>query len=124
MSEMISKALLSGLGLANLTKEAVQKTVENLSRKSNLSEEEGRRMMKDLHRRSAMAQKNMEKSVELAVNKLLKNLHLNMALVHERAKPAKTARTARTARTAKTRGKGARKATAKRKRPRRRSSAA
>jgi len=87
MSDLISKALLSGLGLASLTKDAIQKTAEDLVKKSNLSEEEGRRLVKELHRRSTKAQKDMEKTVETAVNKLLKNL--NLAIVHNQAKSAK-----------------------------------
>src|ERR1700677_2139477 len=89
MSDLISKALLSGLGLASLTKDAIQKTAEELVKKSNLSEEEGRKLVKDLHRRSAKAQKDLEKTVETAVNKLLKNL--NLALVHDHPKGAKPA---------------------------------
>ncbi len=89
MSNLVSRALLSGLGLASLTKNAIQKTAEDLVKRSNLSEEEGRRLVKDLHRRSTKAQKAMEKTVEKAVNKLLKNL--NLAIVSDRAKGAKTA---------------------------------
>ena len=87
MSDLITKTLLSGLGLASLTKDAIQKTAEDLIKKSNLSEEEGKRLMKELHRKTASAQKTMEKSVESAVNKLLKNV--NLALV-SRTKAAKS----------------------------------
>ena len=106
MSDLMTKALLSGLGLASLTKSAVQKTVEDLLKKSDLSEEEGKRLVKELHRRSTKAQKTMEKTVETAINKLLKNLHL--AIVHEvpkkkSAKPAakRTRKTASTGKSAK-----------------------
>jgi polyhydroxyalkanoate synthesis regulator phasin len=90
MSDLISKALLSGLGLASLTKDAIQKTAEDLVKKSNLSEEEGRRLVKELHRRSTKAQKDMEKTVETAVNKLLKNL--NLAIVHNQGKVTRKSR--------------------------------
>jgi polyhydroxyalkanoate synthesis regulator phasin len=89
MSDLISKALLNGLGLASLTKDAIHKTVQDLEKKSNLSEEEGERLIKDLHRRSTKAQKALEKTVETAVNKLLKNL--NLAIVSNRSKVAKAA---------------------------------
>jgi polyhydroxyalkanoate synthesis regulator phasin len=108
MSDLMTKALLSGLGLASLTKSAIQKTVEDLIKKSDLSEEEGKRLMKALHRRSSAAQKTMEKTVETAINKLLKNLHLS--IVHEvpKKKGAKTAgkrasKTGRAARPARSR---------------------
>lgn len=89
MSELISKALLSALGLASLTKDAIKKTAEDFVKKSSLSEKEGRRLVKDLHRRSTKAQKTLEKTVETAVNKLLKNL--NLAIVSDRSKGAKAA---------------------------------
>jgi len=91
MSDLMSKALLSGLGLASLTTSAIQKTVEDLIKKSDLSEEEGKRLVKELQHRSAKAHKTLEKTIETAINKLLKNLHL--AIVHEvpKKKSAKTA---------------------------------
>jgi len=89
MSDLISKTLLTGLGLASLTKDAIHKTVEDLAKKSNLSEQEGRRLVKELHRRSTKAQKALEKTVQTAVNKLLKNLHV--AIVSDRSKAAKAA---------------------------------
>jgi polyhydroxyalkanoate synthesis regulator phasin len=92
MSDVISKALLSGLGLASLTKDAIQKTAEDVAKKSNLSEEEGRRLVKDLHKRSTKAQKDLEKTVETAVNKLLNNL--NLTIVRNPAKSPKVTRKA------------------------------
>jgi polyhydroxyalkanoate synthesis regulator phasin len=90
MSDLISRALLSGLGLASLTKDAIEKTADDLVKKSNLSEEEGKRLVKDMHRRSAKARKDMEKTFESAVNKLLK--HLNLAVVSIPSKGAKSAK--------------------------------
>ena len=92
MSDSIRNALISGLGLASLTKVAIQKTAQRVAKDSNLSEEEGRRLVKELRRRSTKAQRAMEKTVETAVNKLLK--HLNLAIVRDRAKGAKSARRA------------------------------
>jgi polyhydroxyalkanoate synthesis regulator phasin len=89
MSDVIRNALLSGLGLASLTKDAIQKTAEDVAKKSNLSEEEGRRLVKDLHRRSTKAQKDLQKTVETAVNKLLKNL--NLTIVRDSVKSPKAA---------------------------------
>src|SRR5665213_1941862 len=87
----MSKALLSGLGLGSLTKDAIQKTAEDLIKKSNLSEAEGKRLVKELHQRSTKAQKTMEKTIETAINKLLKNLHLSIVHDVPRKKGAKTA---------------------------------
>jgi polyhydroxyalkanoate synthesis regulator phasin len=78
MSDMFTKALLSGLGLASLTKDAIKKTVEDLVDRSKISEEEGRRLVKDFQRRSTETQKDVEKKVKTAVNKVLKNLNLEV----------------------------------------------
>jgi polyhydroxyalkanoate synthesis regulator phasin len=82
MKELITKALLSGLGFASLTKEAIQKTAEDLVDQSKISEEEGRRLVKDFQRRSAKAEKGLEKKALAAVNKVLKNLKLPVVVAH------------------------------------------
>ena len=65
MSEVISKALLlAGWDPASLTKDAIQKTAEDLVKQSKISEEEGRRVVKDLQRRSKQAKKALENEVE------------------------------------------------------------
>jgi len=76
MNEILSKVILSGLGFANLTREAIRQTVQDLVDRSKLSEEEGRRLVKEFERRSAHAQQKLEKSVDDAVHKVLKNLDL------------------------------------------------
>ena len=92
MTDLIGKALLRGLGLANLTKNAIKKTVDDVAAKSSLSEDEGRRLFKDLQRRSTKAQKRMEKTVGTAVNRLLKDLNLTVVRTPSKtAKPAKAA---------------------------------
>jgi len=90
MSDVISKALLCGLGLASLTKDAIQKTAEDLVKQSKISEEEGRRLVTDLQRRSKQAQKALEKEVDAAVHKVLQNLDL-AAIINDRLKDAKPA---------------------------------
>jgi polyhydroxyalkanoate synthesis regulator phasin len=90
MSQSIKKALLCGLGLASLTKEAIQKTAEDLVSRSKISEEEGRRLVKDLHRRSAHAQRELEKHVDGAVHMFFEHLNLP-AMITDRLKGHKAA---------------------------------
>lgn len=90
MSEVMSKALLCGLGLASLTKDAIQKTAENLVKQSKISEEEGRKFAKDLERRSKQARTALEKEVDTAVHKMLQHLDL-AAIINDRLKDAKPA---------------------------------
>ena len=87
MSDLISRALLCGLGLASLTKDAIRKTAEDLVDRSKISEEEGRRLVKDLQRRSTQAQKTLETKVEIAVRKVLKNF--NLEIIKDKPKEAK-----------------------------------
>jgi polyhydroxyalkanoate synthesis regulator phasin len=95
MGETISKALLCGLGLASLTTDAIRKTAEDLVKQSKISEDEGRKLVKDLKHRSTQAQKSLEKHVDAVVHKLLENLNLpaviNDRLVGAKASP-KTAK--------------------------------
>ena len=90
MSEVISRALLCGLGLASLTKDAIQKTAEELVKQSKISEEEGRKLVKELQRRSKQAQKALEKEVDDAVHKALRNVDLT-SIINNRLKDAKPA---------------------------------
>jgi polyhydroxyalkanoate synthesis regulator phasin len=88
LSDVMGKALLCGLGLASLTKDAIQKTAEDLVKQSKISEEEGRKLVKDLQGRSKRAQKALEKEVDSAVHKLFQNLDL-AAIINDRLKDAK-----------------------------------
>ncbi|HTW95123.1 MAG TPA: hypothetical protein VMD30_10035 [Tepidisphaeraceae bacterium] len=90
MSDLMSKALLCGLGLASLTKDAIQKTAEDLVKQSKISEEEGRKLVKDLQRKSAQAQKALEKHVDSAVHETLRHLNLP-AIISDRLKGASAA---------------------------------
>ena len=74
MKEIISKAILSGLGFASLTRDAIAQTANDLVKQSKLSETEGRRLVKEFQKRSAHAQKVLEKKVESAVHDALKHL--------------------------------------------------
>lgn len=91
MSDLMSKALLCGLGLASLTKDAIQRTVADLIRQSKISEEEGRRMVKDLQRRSTRAQKALEKQVDAATHDALQHLNLP-TIISNRVNDADSAR--------------------------------
>jgi len=90
LSNMVSKVLLTGLGLASLTKEAIQKSVNDLVDQSTISEQEGRKLLKELQQRSAHAQRDLEKKIDTAVDKALKSLGLTRtSTLNKRAKAAK-----------------------------------
>jgi polyhydroxyalkanoate synthesis regulator phasin len=92
MSDLISRAVLCGLGLASLSKDAIQKTAEDFIEQSKLSEEEGRRLVKEIHRKASQIQKTLDKKVEDAVNHALRGL--DVAVVKLPHKPSKAAKSA------------------------------
>ena len=93
MKEMISKAIMSGLGFASLTGEAIRETANDLVKRSKLSEAEGKRVVKEFQQRSAHFQKAFEKKVESAVHEALK--HLEPATMTRKSSKAKAKRTAK-----------------------------
>ena len=96
MNDLMSRALLCGLGLASLTKEAIQKTAEDLVNQSKLSEEEGRKLVEDWQRRSNEAQKVLEEKVNTAIHGALQKLNLAAAAM----KPKKKSKTAKSSKKA------------------------
>lgn len=90
MSDVMNKALLCGLGLASLTKEAIHKAAEDLVRRSRISEEEGRRLVKDLAQRSKKAREALEKEVDAAVHEAFQHLD-PAAIIKDRLKNGKPA---------------------------------
>lgn len=79
MNETISKAVLSGIGFASLTRDAIRDTAQELVKQSRLTEEEGRRVVKEFRRRVVEAEKTLEKKVTAEVRKALKHLDLKPA---------------------------------------------
>jgi len=75
MGELISKTVFSGLGLASMAKEAVQKMAKDLAKNADLSEEEGRRVAKELKKQTAHLEKALAESVETAVHRVVKKLN-------------------------------------------------
>ena len=87
MSDLISRALLCGLGLASLSKDAIQKTAEDFIEQSKISEEEGKKLVKEIHRKALKVQKSLDKKVEDAVNHALRGLDVAVVkLPHKGAK--------------------------------------
>jgi polyhydroxyalkanoate synthesis regulator phasin len=88
MNKVISKAILSGLGFASLTRDAIRETAQVFVKQSKLSEKEGRRLVKEFQQRSVSAQKALEKKVDEAVRKAIKTLDLSTSA--PRAKSSKS----------------------------------
>jgi len=74
MLELIKKTLLTGVGLAVLTKDKVEQLAHDLAEKGSLSEKEGRELLDTLLRRSEEARAELERRVQAAVQSALERL--------------------------------------------------
>ncbi len=76
MSNLIKKALFTGIGLALKTKDEVEDLAEELVKKGEMSEKEGKKFLDELQERYEDAQNKLEERVEKTVKKLLKKADL------------------------------------------------
>ncbi len=76
MTDVIKKAILTGVGLASLTADKIKETVDELKEKGNLSEKEGRELAENLLKQSDQTQKDLEKRVQKEIAKVLGKLDL------------------------------------------------
>ena len=73
MSTLLQKAMLLGLGIASISQQKIDKYIDHLKKKNNLSEKEGRRLARDLIRKSKELQKEFAKVAVKNINSFLKN---------------------------------------------------
>ncbi|MEE8540426.1 MAG: hypothetical protein V3S66_02095 [Desulfobacterales bacterium] len=76
MLDLIKKSLLTGIGLALKTKDEVEDLARDLSKKSKMTEKEGRKFIDDLNKRYEESRQKLDKNVEAAVKKMLKKADL------------------------------------------------
>lgn len=68
MIDFIKKSMLTGLGLAYMTKEKIAETARDLAESAKLSEEEGRKLYDHLLNESAKTRKDIEEKINGTVN--------------------------------------------------------
>ena len=76
MFDLIKKTLLTGVGLAVLTKDKVEDLARELVRKGELSEKEGKELIDDLLKRSEQARKDLETTIDRLVREAVERLNL------------------------------------------------
>ncbi len=76
MSEFFRKSLLMGMGLAALTTEKIEKTVEELIKKGELSEQEGKEAVKEFIEKSKEIKREIGDKIEKTVSDSLKELNI------------------------------------------------
>ncbi len=76
MFGLMKKSLLIGIGLALKTKDEVEDLARELTKKSKMTEKEGKKFIDDLNKRFEESRKKLEKSIEATVKKILKKADL------------------------------------------------
>ena len=76
MFDLIKKTMLTGVGLASLTKDKVEKLAKELAKKGKLSEKEGKKLVEDLSKKSEKAKKDLEAQIERVVKNTMEKMNL------------------------------------------------
>lgn len=76
MFDIIKKAMLTGVGLAAMTREKIEEMAKELTEKGEMTEKEGRELVDELVKKSEKAKKDLETKMEGIVEKVLGKMHL------------------------------------------------
>ena len=76
MSDLFEKGIFIGLGLLSVTKEQVEKVVDELIEKGKVSQKEGPKVLKDLLARADEEKKALEARIDSGLAKSLQRLNV------------------------------------------------
>lgn len=76
MLDLTRKAILTGVGLGLVAKDKIDEAVQRIREENNLTEEESRKLAKELLDQSEEARKNLEEEVRKSVGGALKKFDL------------------------------------------------
>ncbi|MEJ2661032.1 MAG: hypothetical protein P8Z73_09965 [Desulfobacteraceae bacterium] len=76
MFDLMKKGMLAGIGLALKTWDEVEKMVQEVQEKGEMSEAEGRKFLDEVQKRYEEAQGKLEKRVEQTVKEFLKKTQI------------------------------------------------
>lgn len=76
MKDLLSKGLALGLGLAVVSKEQIEKLVDELVKKGEVSTAESRELVRELFEKGEAEKKEMNARIHEQVEKLLKELNI------------------------------------------------
>jgi len=72
IAELMKKAMLTGIGLALKTKDEVEEYLNDMEKRLNLGEKDGRQFIDEFQKRYDEAQEKLEARVEKAVRDIMK----------------------------------------------------
>ena len=76
MFDLMKKGMLASIGLALKTWDEVEEMVQDVQKKGEMSEAEGRKFFDDVQKKYEEAQNKLEKRVEQTVKDFLKKTHV------------------------------------------------
>lgn len=76
MIDLVKKTLLTGVGVASLTKEKFEEIAKDFVEKGKMTEQEGKTFVDDLVTRSEESRAEFQKQVESRVQKVLEKMDL------------------------------------------------
>lgn len=74
MFDLIKKTMLTGVGLAAMTRDKVEELAKELKKRGALSEKEGKELVDELVEKFQQARKDLETKVEDIVHKILEKI--------------------------------------------------
>ncbi len=76
MFDLIKKAMFTGIGIAALTKEKIEEIATDFIQKGNLTENEGRKLVDELIKKSEESQEEIKKQLEALVHTTLEKMQV------------------------------------------------
>lgn len=76
MFDLIKKAMFTGIGVASLTKEKIEEIAADFIHKGNLTENEGRKLVDELMKKSEDSQEEIKKQLETLVHATLEKMQV------------------------------------------------
>ncbi|MDO8948486.1 MAG: hypothetical protein Q7U88_15235 [Desulfocapsaceae bacterium] len=76
MIELIKKAMLTGLGVASLTKEKIEEIGRDFVEQGKLSQQEGENLVEELLAKVEEAKEDIKKQIEERVEEIVKKMKL------------------------------------------------
>ena len=76
MFDLIKKTVLTGVGLAAMTKDKIEELAKELTEKGKLTEKEGKDLVDDLLKKSEKAKKDLEAQIERVVKDTMKKMNI------------------------------------------------
>lgn len=76
MENLIKKLTYAGLGFVALSSKKAQELATDIAEKTNLSEEEGKKLVEDLQAESEKMRGDLDETIQSVVNKTIKRLNI------------------------------------------------